>query len=284
MDIERMRTLMKRIAMIFIGTLISSISINGLYIPNNILSGGFTGIAILLNLSLGFDISLSILLLNIPIFILGYKLIHREYIFYSLVGMISLSICLTLTKGVTIHSDQMLTTLLLGGILNGLGFALVFKSEGSTGGNDIIAKIFQKRYMYSIATVGFAFNIIIISLSAIFFGIDMAITTLVAMYVTSTTIKYLMEGLNYKRTVFIITSKEGPVSEAINREMRRGCTLIKGMGSYTQKNTYVLYTVISIGQLGALKRIVSKIDPQALINVMESHMVFGNGFLNIHDE
>jgi uncharacterized membrane-anchored protein YitT (DUF2179 family) len=284
MDIEKMRTLMKRIAMIFIGTLISSISINGLYLPNNILSGGFTGIAILLNLSLGFDISLSILLLNIPIFILGYKLIHREYIFYSLIGMISLSICLALTKGVTIHSDQMLTTLLLGGLLNGVGFALVFKSEGSTGGSDIIAKIFQKQYMYSIATVGFAFNIIIISLSAIFFGIDIAIKTLVAMYVTSTTIKYLMEGLNYKRTVFIITSKEGPVSEAINREMRRGCTLIKGTGSYTQKNTYVLYTVISIGQLGALKRIVSEIDPKALINVMESHMVFGKGFLNIHDE
>ncbi|WZL82411.1 YitT family protein [Vallitaleaceae bacterium 9-2] len=284
MDIERMRTLMKRIIMIFIGTLISSISINGLYIPNNILSGGFTGIAILLNLSLGFDISLSIILLNIPIFILGYKLINREYIFYSLVGMMSLSLCLTLTKGVSFHSDQMLTTLLLGGILNGVGFALVFKSEGSTGGNDIIAKIVHKRYMYSIASVGFGFNIIIISLSAIFFGIDIAITTLVAMYVTSTTIKYLMEGLNYKRTVFIITSQEHAVSKAINREMRRGCTLIKGMGSYTKKNTYVLYTVISIGQLGALKRIVSDIDPKALINVMESHMVFGNGFLNIHDE
>ena len=284
MDIERMRMLMKRIIMIFIGTLISSISINALYIPNNILSGGFTGIAILLNLSLGLNTSLVLVLLNIPIFVLGYKLINREYIFYSLIGMISLSISLALTKDFVIHSDQMLTTILLGGILNGFGFSLVFKSEGSTGGNDIISKILNKRYMYSIASLSFGFNIIIISLSAIFFGIDLAITTLVAMYVTSTTIKYLMDGLKYKRTVFIITNKNHEVSKAINEEMRRGCTLIQGTGSYTRKTTFMLYSVIGIGQLGTLKRIVSKIDPEAMINVMESQMVFGNGFLNIYDE
>lgn len=283
MDIQKMRTIMKRIIMIFIGTLISSISINALYIPNHILSGGATGIAILMHLAFGLDTSLVIILINIPIFILGYKFVNREYILNSLVGMISLSLCLTLTKGISFHSDQMLTTLLLGGLLNGVGIALVFKSEGSTGGNDIIAKMLHKRYMYSIASLSFAFNIIIIGLSTIFFGVDMAITTLVAMYVTSMTIKYLTDGLNYKRTVFIITNKQKEVSKAINSEMKRGCTIIDGIGSYTQQSSHVLYTVISIGQLGSLKKLVSEIDPQAMINVMESQMVFGNGFLNIHE-
>jgi len=284
MNIQKMKTVIKRIIMIFLGTLISSISINTLYIPNNILSGGVTGIAILMNLSLGIDISLVIILMNIPIFILGYKFMNREYIFYSMIGMISLSFCLSVTKGMSFHSDQMLTTLLLGGLLNGVGIALVFKSEGSSGGFDIISKIIHKRYMYSIALLSFGFNIIIISLSAIIFGVDMAVTTLVAMYVTSMTVKYLMDGLNYKRTVLIITSREQEVSEAINKEMTRGCTLIKGTGSYTKQNKYILYTVISIGQLGTLKLIVSEIDPKAMINVMESRMVFGNGFLNINDE
>lgn len=280
---QKMRTLMKRIFFIFIGTLISSISINALYIPNNILAGGVTGLAILLNLSLEVNTSLVIVLVNIPLFIIGYKLLNREYIFYSLIGMISLAICLTLTKEVTFQSEQMLTTILLGGLLNGAGIALVFKFEGSTGGIDIISKIIHKRYMYSIASLSFGFNIIIISLSGIFFGIDMAVTTLVAMYVTSTTIKFLTDGLNYKRTVFIITNKEQAVSKAINKEMVRGCTLIQGTGSYSNKPTHVLYSIISIGQLGTLKRIVSDIDPKAMINVMESRMVFGNGFLDINE-
>jgi len=283
MDIQKMRNILKRIIFIFIGTLILSIGVNALYIPNNILAGGVTGLAILVHLSLGINISLVIILVNIPLFIIGYKFLNREYIFYSLIGMISLSLCLAMTKGVTFHSEQMLTTILLGGLLNGVGIALVFKSEGSTGGIDIISKIVHKRYMYSIASLNFGFNIIIISLSAIFFGIDMAITTLVAMYVTSATIKYLTDGLNYRRTVFIITNKEQAVSKAINKEMTRGCTIIQGTGSYTKKTTHVLYSVISIGQLGSLKRIVSAIDPKAMINVMESHMVFGNGFLNIEE-
>lgn len=284
MNKERLRSIIKRITFIFIGTLISSISVNALYIPNNILSGGVTGLAILMNLSLGVNTSLVIVLVNIPIFILAYRFINREFVFYSLIGMIFLSLNLTLTKGVTFYSEQMLTTILLGGLINGVGIALVFKSEGSTGGSDIISKIIHKRYLYSIASLNFGFNTIIITLSVIFFGVDMAVTTLVTMYVTSTTAKYLTDGLNYKRTVLIVTNKQKEVGKAINIEMKRGATLIEGIGSYSQKTNHVLYTVISIGQLGALKRIVGEIDPKAMINVMESQMVFGKGFLDMDDQ
>ncbi len=272
-----------RIIMILLGTFIASVGINALYIPNNILAGGISGIAILLHLSFGWDISLCIVVLNVPIFIVAYKMINKEFIYYSLLGMASLSGFLVLTKGITFHSDEMLTTILLGGLLNGLGYGLVFKVNSSTGGNDIISKILHKRFSYSIATFNFAFNIFIIGLSIVFFGIDIATKTLAAMFVTSTTTKFILEGLNYKRTILIITNKEEEIYHAINTKMRRGCTVIDGMGSYTRKPQHIIYSVISISQLNQLKSIVCAIDHDALINVLESRMVIGKGFLDIDD-
>jgi len=283
MKLNYEKSIILRILIILLGTFIASIGINALYIPNNILAGGVSGIAILLHLSFGWNISISIIILNIPIFLLGYRIINKEFIYYSLIGVASLSIFLTLTKGVSFHSDDMLTTILLGGLLNGVGYGLVFKVNSSTGGNDIISKMIHKHYSYSIASLNFAFNILIIGLSTVFFGVDMAIKTLAAMFVTSTTIKFILEGLNHKRTILIITSKEDEVCQAINKKMRRGCTIIDGVGSYTRKPKQIIYSVISISQLNQLKTLVSSIDHEAMINVMESRMVFGNGFLDIDD-
>lgn len=273
-----------RIMMTLLGAFISSIAINALYIPNNILSGGVTGIAILLNHKLGISTALVILLMNIPIFIIGYKLIHKEFIFYSFIGMIALTVFIVLTKNVSFHSENMLTIILFGGVLNGLGAGLVLRAGASSGGTDIISKLLNRKYSYSISTIIFAFNLLIIGLSVTTFGIDKSIEALTAMYVTSLTITYILEGTNYKRTVFIITDKEEVVAAEINKKLARGCTIIHGMGSYTKKQHHILYAVISINQVARLKAIVSKVDPKAFINVIETRVVFGNGFLDIYED
>ncbi len=275
---------LSRVSLTLVGAFIASIAINALYIPHNILSGGITGIAILFNLKLGFNTSIVILLLNIPIFIFGYKFIHRDFILYSLIGMLSSTAFIQLTSNMTFHSENMLTTILFGGVLSGIGYGLIFRAGASTGGNDIISKVLNRKYAYSISTFNFLFNILIIGISVTTFGIDKSIETLTAMYVSSLTVKYILEGTNYKRTVFIITNKESEVAAAVNAELNRGCTIIEGYGSYTSSKRHILYSVVSITQVPRLKSIVSAIDHHAFINVIETQVVFGNGFLNIKDE
>lgn len=273
-----------RIFLTLVGALIASIAINGLYIPHNILSGGVTGIAILLNLKLGLNVSLFIILLNVPIFYIGYKLIHKEFILYSLLGMIAQVVFLQLTSKIVIHSNTMLTTILLGGVMSGVGYGLIFRAGASAGGNDIISKVLNRKFSYSISTFNFAFNLLIIGLSITTFGVDKAVETLTAMYVASITITYILEGSNYKRTVFIITDKRDEVAAEINNHLGRGCTILEGLGSYTKTKKNLLYAVISINQVASLKAIVSKVDPKAFINVIETRVVFGNGFLNIKED
>lgn len=274
-----------RVGMTLLGALISSISINALYVPNQIMSGGVTGIAIWSHLSFGLNTSLVIFVVNIPIFILGYKFIHRNFVIFSFIGMLSMSFFLELTKGINFHSSEMLTTILLGGFINGLGLGLILRVNSSTGGNDIISKILNKYFSYSISTLNFALNVIIIVLSISFFGLDIAVQTLAAMYVSSYTIKFIVEGINYKRTAIIITDQEKEVAQAINLKMNRGCTLIEGKGTFTENKRSVLYAVISVNQVAKVRMLVRSVDEHAFINIIESKVVFGQGkgFINITD-
>ncbi len=270
--------------MTIVGTLIVSISINALYLPRNILSGGITGIGILLNLELGVSIPLVVVLSNIPIFIIGYKRINREFIFYSLIGMLSMTFFLSVTQGISFHSENLLTAILFGGIINGIGYGLVFRVNSSTGGSDIISKVLNKEYSYSIATFNFGFNLLIIGLATFVYGIDIAVETLTTMYVSSIIARFVLEGSNYKRTIFVITKKKEEVAKEINNQLVRGCTIIEGTGSYTGDKRDILYAVISVNQVSKLKMIVSNIDKEAFINVMETKVVFGNGFINLSDK
>lgn len=270
-----------RILIILLGTFIASVSINAFYIPRNILSGGATGIAILLNLKFGFNVGLMVFLINIPIFVIGYKMMNREFVCYSLIGMLSLTFFLNINHGITFHSESLLTSILFGGLVNGIGFGLVFRAGSSTGGTDIISKVLNDRYSYSISTFNFVFNVVIIGLSAFVFGLDIAVETLTTLYVSAMTVRFVLEGTNYKRTIFIVTKEKEAVAAEINDKLVRGCTFIEGTGSYTGENRDILYAVISVNQVAKLKGIVSNVDKEAFINVIESRVVFGNGFLNL---
>ena len=141
----------------------------------------------------------------------------------------------------------------------------------------ISCKILNKYFSYSISTLNFIFNSLIIVISISFFGIDIAVQTLAAMFVSTQTIQFIVEGVNYKRTLFIITKEEDAVAKAINKSLNRGCTVLSGKGSYTGNDRSVLYVVISINQVAKLKMLIREVDEEAFINVMETRVVIGNG-------
>lgn len=272
----------KNVLMIFLGTFIMSIPINGILVHHHLLSGGVTGIAMLLNLLFKWDMSLLVLILNIPIFILGYKFIHKKFICLSLLGMLSFTVSLSLTKNIHIPTDDILVAVLLGGVLNGLGSGIVFRGSGSTGGTDIISKIMNKFFSLSMGSVGFGLNVIIIFLSGFFFGVDLSVYTLALMFISSQTTNYVVDGLNYKRTISIITNKEIEISEQIIKEAKRGVTIVHGEGAYTKAPRAIITCTVGIREVAKIKEIVKRTDPHAFMTITETAQVFGSGFLRLN--
>ena len=269
----------KRALFIVIGTFLIALSTNAILIPNHLLSGGVNGIATFLHFIFNWNVSILVLLLNIPLFLLAFFFLKRHFLVSSLFGMLMLSFWLQVTKDIQIATTNTLSIILLGGLLNGVGSGIIFRGDGSTGGSDIVAKIVNKNFSLSMATVNMIINAIIISCSILFFGLDLSVLTLATMFVASRITHFVVDGLNYKRTLFIITTKDHyqPMANDIMSELLRGVTIIPAKGAYTKEDKFILYTTISIQEVAKIKHIVAEHDPTAFVTITPTAQVIGNG-------
>lgn len=270
---------LQRTLFIIIGTFLIALSTNAVLIPNKLLSGGINGIATFLHFLFDWNVGLLVILLNIPLFIVAILFLKRHFIVFSLFGMLMLSFWLEVTKNISIATDDTLSIIILGGLLNGLGSGIIFRGDGSTGGSDIIAKIINKHFSLSMASVNLIINGIIICFSIYFFGLDLSILTLATMFVASRVTHFVVDGVNYKRTLFIITDEMHykAMADDIMSELLRGVTIIPALGAYTQANRYILYTTVGIRELAKIKSIVASHDKAAFVTVTPTAQVFGNG-------
>lgn len=269
----------RRTLFIIIGTFLIALSTNAILIPNKLLSGGINGIATFFHLLFAWNVGLLVILLNIPLFLLAVFFLKKHFIAFSLFGMLMLSFWLEVTHSIRIHTESALSIIILGGLLNGVGSGIIFRGDGSTGGSDIIAKIINKHFSISMANVNMMVNAVIICFSIYFFGIDLSVLTLATMFVASRVTHFVVDGMNYKRTLFIITdvAHYQSMADDIMSELLRGVTIIPALGAYTQANRYILYTTISIRELAKIKSIVATHDPSAFVTVTPTAQVFGNG-------
>ena len=269
----------KSILSILFGTFLMSIAVNGILVPNHMLSGGISGISLFLHFIFGWNLSILNVLFNIPLFILAFIYLKKRFICLSLIGMMSFSFWLEVTKNFVISTTSPLTIIVVAGLLNGIGVGIIFRSEGSVGGTDIIAKIVNKFFSISMGNVIFGINMIIMATSIFTFGLDIAILTAASMFISSQTTNYVVDGLNRKRTVSIITCPD--TGQAIAREimdrMHRGVTLVPAIGGYTHQNKYILYANVNLREVAKVKNIVSTHDPHAFVTVSDVAQVIGNG-------
>ena len=274
----------KRILSIIVGTLLIAIATNGILLPNQLLSGGVNGISMLFYLLFDFKVSLLVILINIPIFILGLLFLRKTYLAYSLFGMLMLSFWLEVTAGIYIPTDNTLTILVVAGLLHGIGTGIIFRADGSTGGTDIIAKIINKYFSINMATVTLYLNAIIILLSIYFFNIDIAVLTISTMFISSQVVNFVVDGINRKRTLYIITDAAHfeELSSTLLKEIHRGVTMIPAIGAYTSATKYILFTTVSVREVSKAKQIVLNIDSKAFMTVTETSQVIGNGRGFIH--
>lgn len=270
---------------IFLGCIIYSIGINCFLAHAKLLSGGVTGIALILEYSIGLSSGISVFLLNIPLLILSYKKLDKSFNIYTAIGMMSYSISLIITKPlaqlITLPNDMLILGI-YGGVLSGIGGGLIFLRNGSTGGTDIITVLIRKKYSnFNIGSLGFSLNLIIVLLGAAIFGIPQALYTLISQFVQSIVLDKMLKGFNSKKLLLILTEKEEEIINYVIQKLNRGITSLVAEGEYAHKKRRMLYCIVTDRQMISLKKIVQQIDSSAFITIVDISEVRGKGFINI---
>lgn len=263
---------------ILIGCFILAVAIQEVLVPAHLLSGGVTGIAIILKFLTTWDIWIWYAILNVPIFLAGYKFVSRRFVVYSIIGTIALSLFLALLKPFHLHIEDLFLAAVLGGVLAGIGTGIIFRSKGSSGGTDIIAVIIKRYWGYNIGQTVFASNLIVLTLSLLTSTIELALFSAIAIFVSSRMVDTVETGFQISRTAMIISKKSQDITTAILNNLKRGCTYLPGIGAYSGEDVRIIMTTIGNTQVPRLKELVFQIDPHAFIIINEAIEVYGQGF------
>lgn len=272
----------KNILFILIGSAIFSFGIVHFNMENNLSEGGFTGITLLLFFLFHWDPSYTNLILNIPLFFIGWKYLGRNVFLYTIIGTVSVSVFLWIFQrykfDMPLKEDLMLASL-FAGVFIGVGLGIIFRSGGTTGGVDIIARLSEKYIGWSIGKTMFIFDFTVITLSFIFYlDYKEAMYTLVAVFVGARVIDFIQQGAYSARGAIIISDKNDIIALRIMEELGRGATMLSGKGSFTKQKKEVLYCVVGRNEIMRLKNLIMEVDPHAFVSVSTVHEVFGEGF------
>ncbi|MCU5170598.1 YitT family protein, partial [Bacillus paranthracis] len=232
-----------------------------------------------------FDPSYSNLILNIPIFFIGWKLLGRATFIYTLIGTFSVSLFLwifqryeVLNLHLNLQNDMTLAALFAGAFI-GIGLGIIFKYGGTTGGVDIIARLAHKYVGWSMGKTMFMFDAIVIIVSILtYLSYREGMYTLVAVFIGAKVIDFMQEGAYAAKGATIISDKNDEIASKILSEMERGATFLKAVGSYTKVERNVLYCVVAKNEIVKLKNIITSVDPHAFVAVSDVHDVVGEGF------
>lgn len=263
---------------IFIGAFITVIGIQCVLAPVKVLTGGLTGIAMVLRFVTGIPIWTWLILLNIPIFIAGYKFVSRRFVFYSLFAILVQSLFIGIMEPLSLKLDNLLLAAILGGILNGLGTGIILRYKGSTGGIDIIAVIIKRLWGYGLGQTYFLGNLLVLILSLLTSNIETMLFSAISIYVCSKAIDSVESGPNVARTAMIVSEKTEAIADEIINGLNRSCTYLSGKGAYTGEEKSMILVTVGKTQLPRLKEIVFEIDPKAFMMVNETIEVLGKGF------
>lgn len=269
------------LAKVALGTAIFSLGFDLFLTPHELNAGGLSGLAQILVTLLGFgSVGIVTAVINLPLFVIGYKWIGKKFFWGSLFGMLMLSATLELfTLLPTPDVDPLLSTL-YGGCICGVGLGMVFVAGGSTGGSDIIVRLLQRKWQHiPIGTINIAFDATVAVLTGIVFN-DMtrALYTGVTVFLTGKVIDMVVYSFDYSRVAIIISDAYQQIADVIFHKLERGVTYLEGEGAYSHQEKKVILTAVKKHQMAELKRLVSEIDPNAFVIVQEAHQVLGDGF------
>lgn len=269
------------IVSIIVGALLFSLAVNLFVIPNEFGEGGVTGLTMITYYLYQWSPGIVSLILNSLLLIVGYKFLDKTTTVYTIIAVLFNSIFLILTKNWHIASDELIINAIFGGILSGVGIGLIIRVGGTTAGSTIIARILHKFLDWNVSYALLLVDLIVVFASYFIIGVQSLMFTIVMLYIATKVMDFIIEGVNSKKAVTIVSKEQDKIAEQVNGIMERGVTVIYGRGYYTKAPKELLYIVISKQEVTMLKKIVRSIDKEAFITIHDVRDVFGEGFVEL---
>lgn len=269
-----------RYSIIIVGITIMSIGVNGFLRQAHLLSGGVAGVSTAINYLSNINVGLITFLINVPIFILGFIFLEKDFLITSLINMILFSVIIGITQNIgnIIPIDDILLQSVYGGILCGIGNGLVFRTKSSLGGTDILGAILKNKLNIEMKTTSFGTNLAIVSVSSLLFGANLALYTLISMFINAQVMNYIKDALNDEKAVMVFSNNSEPIAAEIMDNLVRGVTFLNAEGGYTHEKKKIIYCVVLSREIPKIKEIALKYDDRAFISVNDINEVKGKGF------
>lgn len=264
---------------IIVGSFFFAVGVNSFMIAGNLGEGGFIGISIILFYAYEIPTALSNFVLNFLILIVGFRYLGKRAMYYTIITIPMTSLMLWITEDWQIQSNEILVNTVFGGLFIGLGIGLIIRIGSTTAGTTILARMANKYLDVNVSYALLFFDLIVVAIGLTVMTLEQALLTVIALYIATKVMDFIIEGMNPKKAITIITEKPDVLGKMINTEIRRGITIMDGRGFYSQKDKDILYIVINKSQLTRLKRLIKKYDENAFVVVHDVNSVLGNYFI-----
>ncbi|WP_205774495.1 YitT family protein [Alkalicoccus luteus] len=263
-----------KLAIIVAASILLGFAFNVFLLPHEVLTGGVTGVAMIFGLMTPVNTGFWIIILNIPIVILGWMKLGKEFIINSIISVAVTSVSMLYIPIVQITEDALLSSV-WGGVLTGVGIGLIIRYYSSTGGFDVVGILLIKKWDIPLGGLIFALNSGVVVLSGFFFGWELALYTMLSIYITGIVIDRI-HTRHVKLNLMVVTSHGEELRRALLENLVRGITVIDGQGAYSREEKKVLYTVITRYELEIIRNVLKEIDPDAFVSISQSMQVMGN--------
>ncbi|NLY56333.1 MAG: YitT family protein [Firmicutes bacterium] len=269
--------------LITVGALLTALALDLFLVPGKIAAGGVSGLATVFYHLFGFHVGVTMLVINVPLFIAGWRMIGRTFVVRTFYGAVMLSVLTDALAFLPALTSDSLLAALWGGILSGIGIGMTLKWGGSTGGTDLAALLLQRFFRISVGQTLLVIDFAIITFAGIVFGAELALYALITLFITTRVIDLVQEGMVYAKAAYIISDHAEEISQAVLDKMARGVTSFKATGMWTKTEREVLFIIVARSEIATLKQIVSRIDPRAFMVIHDAHEVLGEGFKGLQN-
>lgn len=266
--------------LILIGTWLMGAAVNIIYEPLHMVTGGVSGLAIVVQSLIGIPVWLTNMIINIPLLITAAYIKGKRFIIKTLYATVCFTVALYIFPTFEVAHGDYLLAALVGGVISGAGLGLVFYTETSTGGSDLLGTIIQRKLRhYTVAQLIMVIDGAIVLIGAFQFGLKNALYAVIAVFVTSKIMDGILEGIKFSKAVYIISEHYEQIATDIFVNLDRGVTALSAKGMYTKKQKQVLFCVVSKKEIVSLMDIVAKNDAKAFVIVTDAREVMGEGFI-----
>lgn len=269
---------------IVVGCAIGALAFPMFLVQHDIAPGGLTGIATILHYLFSLPIGITSLALNLPLFIMGYRLLGRIFAFRTLIATILFSLFIDWLPVMPFPADILLSSV-FGGVLLGIGLGLILRGGATTGGSDLIAKMIHARFQHiSVGVILFVIDFCVVISAAFLITPKAALYALISIFITARVIDMVVQGFERHKACYIITDYHETIKQKLLASLDRGITILKAKGGFSDADRPVLLCIVSAQELSKLKLIVRMEDAKAFVFITDAHEVLGEGFDRLADE